>query len=97
MKPVARAVIAAVLLASARLLAHEIPTDVRIQAFLRQDGQRVRLLVRAPVASTVNDIEWPAKGPLLDIASVQPAVLEQAGRWIASRVDLFEEDRQLGQ
>jgi len=95
-KPVARAVIAAVLLASARLLAHEIPTDVRIQAFLRQDGQRVRLLVRAPVASTVNDIEWPAKGPLLDIASVQPAVLEQAGRWIASRVDLFEEDRQLG-
>jgi hypothetical protein len=88
--------VAAVLLASARPTAHEIPSDVRIQAFLEQNGQRLRLLVRAPVASTVNDIEWPTKGPLLDLAVLQPAVLEQAGRWIASRVDLYEEDHQLG-
>ena len=97
MKPIARALlVAAVLLASARLLAHEIPTDVRIQAFLHQDDQRLRLLVRAPVASTVNDIEWPAKGPLVDLGALQPATLDEAARWIASRVDLFEEDRQLG-
>ena len=97
MKSLARALlVAAVLLASARLSAHEIPSDVRIQAFLHQDGQRLRLLVRAPVASTVNDIEWPAKGPLLDLSSVSQATLEQAAMWIASRVDLFEEDRQLG-
>jgi hypothetical protein len=83
-------------LASARLSAHEIPSDVRIQAFLHHDGQRLRLLVRAPVASTVNDIEWPAKGPLLDVGALQPAMLDEAARWIASRVDLFEEDRQLG-
>jgi hypothetical protein len=83
-------------LASARLSAHEIPSDVRIQAFLHQDGQRLRLLVRAPVASTVNDIEWPAKGPLLDVSALQPATLDEAARWIASRVDLFEEDRHLG-
>ena len=95
MKPVALALLAAVLSASLRLSAHEIPSDVRIQAFLQQEGPRLRLLVRAPVASTVNDIEWPAKGPLLDLSALQPAVLEQAGRWIASRVDLFEEDRRL--
>jgi hypothetical protein len=96
-KPAAlRLLVAAVLLASARPLAHEIPSDVRIQAFLHQDGQRLLLLVRVPVASTVNDIEWPSKGPLLDLASLRPAVLEQAGRWIARRVDLFEEDRRLG-
>jgi hypothetical protein len=95
-KPIALALLAAVLAALIRLSAHEIPSDVRIQAFLQQDGQRLRLLVRAPVASTVNDIEWPAKGPLLDLAALQPAVLEEAARWIASRVDLFEEDRQLG-
>ena len=88
--------VSAALLASARLSAHEIPSDVRIQAFLHQDGQRLRLLVRAPVASTVNDIEWPAKGPLLDLASLSPATLEQAATWIAGRVDLFEGDRQLG-
>jgi hypothetical protein len=88
--------VAAVLLAPVRASAHEIPSDVRIQAFLQQEGQRLRLLVRAPVASTVNDIEWPAKGPLLDLAAIQPVRLEQAARWIASRVALFEEDRQLG-
>ena len=97
MKPTAFALlVAAVLLASARPLAHEIPSDVRIQAFLQPEGQHLRLLVRAPVASTVNDVEWPMKGTLLDLAQVQPAVLEAGGRWIASRVDLFEADRQLG-
>jgi hypothetical protein len=52
-------------------------------------------VVRVPVASTVNDIEWPAKGPLLDLAALQDATLEQAARWIVRRVDLFEEGRQL--
>jgi hypothetical protein len=95
-RPIALAlIVAAVVLASARSSAHEIPSDVRIQAFLQQEGERLLLLVRAPVAATVNDIEWPAKGPLLDLAALGPSVLEEAGRWIASRVDLFEEDRQL--
>jgi HupE/UreJ protein len=88
--------IVAAALASARLSAHEIPSDVRIQAFLHQDGQRLRLLVRVPVASTVNDVEWPAKGPLVDIGALQPATLDEAARWIANRVELIEEDRQLG-
>ena len=98
MKPTASALlVAAVLLASAaRPTAHEIPSDVRIQAFLEQSGQRLRLLVRLPVASTVNDIEWPAKGPMLDIGQIQPAVLDEGARWIASRVDLFEADRRPG-
>ena len=97
MKPIASALlVAAVLLASARPSAHEVPSDVRIQAFLQPDGQLIRLLVRAPVAATVNDLEWPTKGPLLDLGQMQPAVLEAGARWIASRVDLLEGDRQLG-
>jgi hypothetical protein len=96
-KPIASALlVAAVLLASARPSAHEVPSDVRIQAFLQPDGQTLRLLVRAPVAATVNDLEWPMKGPLLDLGQMQPAVLEAGARWIASRVDLLEGDRQLG-
>ncbi len=97
MKPIASALlVAAVLLASARPSAHEVPSDVRIQAFLQPDGQLLRLLVRAPVAATVNDLEWPMKGPLLDLGQMQPAVLDAGARWIASRVDLLEGDRQLG-
>jgi hypothetical protein len=96
-KPIASALlVAAVLLASARPSAHEIPSDVRIQAFLQPADQRLRLLVRVPVAATVNDVDWPTRGPLLDLAQLQPTVLEASGRWIASRVDLFEADRQLG-
>jgi len=96
-KPIAVVLlVSAALVASARLSAHEIPSDVRIQAFLHQDGSRLRLVVRVPVASTVNEIEWPARGPLLDLASLPPSTLEEAARWIAGRVDLFEEDRQLG-
>ena len=96
MKPNAVAwFVAALLLASARLTAHEIPSDVRIQAFLQPEGQLIRLLVRAPLAATVNDLEWPMKGPLVDLSQMSPAVLEAGGRWIASRVDLFEGDRRL--
>ena len=87
--------VSAALFGSARLSAHEIPSDVRVQVFLHQDRQRLRLLVRLPVASTVNDVEWPTKGPLLDLTSLPDATLEQAARWIARRVDLFGEDRQL--
>jgi hypothetical protein len=94
-KPAAVLLVSVALLASIRLSAHEIPSDVRIQVFLHQDQQRLRLLVRVPVASTVNDIDWPATGPLLDLASLPAATLEQAAQWIARRVDLFEEDRQL--
>jgi hypothetical protein len=89
--------VVAVLLASpGGASAHELPSDVRIQAFLQAEGQRVRLLIRGPVASTVNDVEWPMKGPLLDLVQIQPAMLEAGARWFASRVDLFEGDRQLG-
>ena len=38
--------------------AHDVPSDVRIQVFLKPEGQRLRLLVRAPLAS-MNDISWP--------------------------------------
>jgi HupE/UreJ protein len=87
--------VSAALFGAARLSAHEIPSDVRVQVFLHQDRERLRLLVRLPVASTVNDVEWPTKGPLLDLTSLPDATLEQAARWIARRVDLFEEGRQL--
>jgi hypothetical protein len=93
--PIAVLLVSAALLGSARLSAHEIPSDVRIQVFLHQDQQRLRLLVRVPVASTANDVEWPTKGLLLDLASLPDTTLEQAARWIAPRVGLFEEGRQL--
>ena len=47
--------------------AHDVPNDVRIQVFLKPEGQVLRLLVRAPLAS-MNDIPWPTTGVFLNLA-----------------------------
>jgi hypothetical protein len=98
--PLGRSVSAAILLVltswpSARLAAHDIPSDVRIQMYLKPEGQRVRLLVRAPI-SAMNELEWPTRGLFLDLPRVGPVVREAAATWVASRVDVFEEDQRLG-
>ena len=38
-----------VLVLSSRAAAHDIPNDVTVRAFLRPEGQRLRLVVRAPL------------------------------------------------
>ena len=74
--------------------AHDIPTDVRVQVFVKAEGRLVHLLVRLPVASTANDIEWPASGILLNLDRIEPALAE-SGRWITRRIDLYEGERRL--
>src|SRR5512139_974716 len=58
-------VVCALAVLPAALFAHDIPTDVRVQSFLKPEGTRLRLLVRLPIASTMNDIEWPIDGARL--------------------------------
>ena len=41
--------------------AHDIPNDVTVQAFLKPEGQRLRLLVRVPMKA-MRDVEFPQKG-----------------------------------
>ena len=77
--------------------AHDVPSDVRIQILLRPEGQRLRLLVRAPMAS-MNDIPWPTAGAVLDLADPEMAIALHDGArdWIADRIDIYEEDTLLG-
>ena len=42
--------------------AHEIPNDVRINAFVRPEGKTLELLLRVPLAAMV-EIEFPTRGP----------------------------------
>ena len=61
--------VAAGLLLSPAPRAHEVPADVRIQMFIKPDGQLLRVLVRVPMAS-INDIPWPQRQDgMLDFAS----------------------------
>jgi hypothetical protein len=96
MPRVAAALAAAlVVLLPARPSAHEIPADVRIQAFLAPEGQRLRLLVRAPLAA-MRDVNFPTHGPgYLDLTRAEPQLRHAASLWIADAVRLYEGERRL--
>ena len=75
--------------------AHDVPPDVAVQAFLKPEGERLRLLVRVPLAA-LRDVVYPTRGPVyLDIARADPSLRDAANLWIAGAVELYEEDERL--
>jgi HupE / UreJ protein len=80
---------------AARPSAHEIPSDVRVQIFVVPKGDRLQVVVRAPIAA-MNEIDWPTTGVFLDLGRADAALRQGATDWIGSRIDLYEEDRSLG-
>ena len=96
---VRRAVVAltAVLLAafSCMAAAHEIPSDVKVQAFVKPDGQKLQLLVRVPLTA-MREVDIPKRGPgYLDLARADAALRTAATLWIADNIDLYEAGGQL--
>ncbi len=94
----------AVALAVAALLpaspsAHEIPSDVRVQLFLKPDGQRVRVLARVPLAAANrDDVQWPLKAPgIIDLATVDDTLQSAARQWLAENIVIFENEQPLGE
>lgn len=74
----------------ARPAAHEVPNEVTVLAFLKPEGQTLRFLVRAPMAS-LRDISIPVKGEgYLDLARADPALRDAATLWISDFVELYE-------
>lgn len=83
------------LLVPATTLAHDIPSDVTIQAFVKPEGQHLRLLMRVPM-SAMRDIDFPRRGPgYLDIARADSSLRDAAIVWIINNLELYEEDNQL--
>src|SRR5579863_5633844 len=75
--------------------AHDIPNDVTVQAFLKPEGQRLRLLVRAPMKA-MRDVEFPQKGPgYLDLARTGPFLADAATLWISDAIALYEGEARL--
>jgi len=76
-------------------VAHDVPAEVTVQAFLKPEGQRLHLLVRAPLAA-MRDVRFPTRGPIyLDLASVDAPLRRAANLWIADAVELYEDDARL--
>ncbi len=75
--------------------AHETPADVTVQAFLKPEGQTLRLLLRVPLTA-MQDINFPTRGPGYLIIDEADAELEEgAVLWIAQPLQLFEDGIQL--
>lgn len=95
MLPVLTIVAVLLLMLPERPAAHEVPATVTVRAFVRPDGDRLRLLVRVPLES-MRDIEIPTWGSgYLDIERVGPLLNEAATIWIAGYVTVLEDGRRL--
>ena len=89
--------LAAVLIAATPswVRAHDIPADVTIQAFLKPEGQRLRLLVRVPLEA-LRDVSVPTRaGGVVDLVRLQPLLAGAATVWVGQNIDLYENDAPL--
>ncbi len=76
--------------------AHDIPSDVTVHAFLKPEGQRFRVLVRAPLKA-MRDVVFPLRGQgFLDVPKAHALLGDAAMLWIAGGLELYEGDVNLG-
>lgn len=75
--------------------AHDIPTDIVVQVLVKPEGDRLRLLVRVPLAA-MQDIEFPQRGPgYLEIPEADSALRRAAMQWVANEIEVYENDVRL--
>jgi hypothetical protein len=75
--------------------AHDIPSDVTVQMFIKPSGQRLQVLVRVPLKA-MRDFEFPERAQgYLDLDRVDPALREAATLWLANDIQLYEDNTQL--
>src|SRR5919106_1522773 len=93
----AMGVVGVALAVLSRVGAHEIPNEVTVQTFLKPEGRRMMLLVRAPLKA-MRDMDVPKRaGGYLDLKRVDPVLRDAAVLWIGDYVRLYEGDREVGQ
>jgi hypothetical protein len=87
-------VAALILVLSLPALAHDIPADVRVNAFVKPDGQRLSLLVRVPLKA-MRDVDFPkleilfrfAVAERLGTIILSVLVGHTAWHWMTERAD----------
>ncbi|MGB1778871.1 MAG: hypothetical protein ACPHQP_04890, partial [Longimicrobiales bacterium] len=76
--------------------AHEIPSDVTVQAFVKPEGSTLRMLVRVPLVS-LRDYDFPSREPgYLEISESENMVLEAVDVWVGDYVSVLENGEALG-
>lgn len=75
--------------------AHEIPTDVTVQVFVKPTGERLQFLARVPLQA-MRDVDFPTRGPgLLDLSRAESSLRDAATLWISDNIELFEGEASL--
>lgn len=69
--------------------AHDIPSDVAVQTFVKPEGPRLWLAVRVPLRA-MRDVEFPEQRGYLDIEKLAPRLPDAATIWIADFVEIRE-------
>ena len=91
-------VMAAVLLMAAigsGAFAHEIPNDVKLNVFFKPAGNRLLLLVRAPLAA-MNEAEVPTRGPgYVDLNRAEEALRGASKIYLTDNLTVTENDTPL--
>ena len=76
-------------------MAHEVPNEVTVQAFVRPQGQTLTLVMRAPLKS-MRDIDIPtAANGFLDFSRIDKALNDAAVLWIRDFVEVYENGQRL--
>jgi hypothetical protein len=79
-------------LAALDAAAHEIPTDVRLNAFIKPAGNRLTLLIRVPMAALV-EVEFPLRGPgYIELARADTALRSAAKLYLTDNITVYEND-----
>ena len=72
--------------------AHEIPADVTVQALVKPDGTRLRVLVRVPLEA-LQDFNFPTRGPgYLDVRAADAMLHDAVMLWIGNQLEVYEGD-----
>jgi hypothetical protein len=72
-------------------LAHDIPADVRITAFVKPAGQRLELLIRVPLAAMI-EVDFPRRGPgTLDLARAEEALAGATKLYLTDNIAVSED------
>ena len=73
-------------------LAHDIPSDVTVQMFVKPEGGHLHLLVRMPLGA-MRDISFPERGTgYLDLSRAAALLPGAAKLWIAGFLEVYEGD-----
>src|SRR5262249_6363948 len=86
---------ALLLATAAAAAAHDIPASVVVQAYVRPQGDHLRVIVRAPLAA-MRDVVFPLQGDgLLDLGRAETPLRNAALTWIVHDLEFYEGDARL--